>query len=470
MTTRPTDSPAFATDATFSAGAESGLAPRLDPGAGVRAQGVYPEAQVPARWFNFLRGIVGDWLLYLTEKTDGVFSPLNFDAVGDNVADDTTALQDCMDAAYAAALAGLNAGPMTVDLGGLRYRTTAALTVYPHVNVKNGAIVLDHASANVVVFSDAVSLETFANWEDVALDCAQENTGTLIVITPVVLARFARCPLNQSSNCTERLLLISAASDVIVEDITANVGSGGDGITVSNGKLTLRGGKFSAPAAFADSIVRINGGTEVRCDGVHFDLSATTSGLAACIHFTSANVEIQAYGCEFDDGNNNGNVAFRSTTLSDNQGRLTERGNKFTGTSGSVGMTPFDLSGYLLLGSSAEGLPHVNAATTDLNVDVPAYARTYSLRSTRASTTPANLQIADPVFAGQVLRLQVANDHTVAWSGFITLTNVLHQPSEADLEDLGADSSERLFLTLVAHRYEGSLDWYLEDIRKYILP
>lgn len=65
--TRPTSSPAFATDATFTSGALTGSAPRLDPGAGFKAQGWYPNRRVPARWFNWLLGIVGDWLGYLDE-------------------------------------------------------------------------------------------------------------------------------------------------------------------------------------------------------------------------------------------------------------------------------------------------------------------------------------------------------------------------------------------------------------------
>jgi hypothetical protein len=77
VTTRPTDSPLFAYDATFSSGDESGLSPRLDPGAGFRAQGVYPNRRMPARWFNWLKGIHGDWINYLDQRYGNVFSVLN---------------------------------------------------------------------------------------------------------------------------------------------------------------------------------------------------------------------------------------------------------------------------------------------------------------------------------------------------------------------------------------------------------
>lgn len=429
-----------------------------------------PDEVGASQYFAALLAMITSRTDPIANKTSEIFSPLNNGAVGDNVADDTAELQACFDEAYAAVVGSPSRAPVTVDLGGRRYRTTAALTAYPHVNVINGRITLDHATANVIVFTTAATLNSFANWEDVELDCAQANTGTIIVATSVVLARFARCPLNQSSNCSQRLLIISAASDIIVEDVTAKVCLSNDGITVQNGKLRLIRGKFSPPAAFASSVLRINGGTNVNIQGVHFDLSLTTSGTAACVHFTSANVEIVATGNIFDDGNNNGNVAFRSTTLSDNQGRLTERGNRYVGAAGSEGMQPFDLSGFLTLGASVEGLPHNGISTSDADIAVATHSKVVTVRSTRADTTPANLTFADPVFAGQVLHVQVANDHTSGWSGFITLANVIHQPAEPDLEDLAANSGERLFLTLVAHRYESFVDWYLESIHKYILP
>lgn len=64
MALRPTATPLWATDPTFSSGAESGLSPRLDPGAGIRGQGVLPESRIAARWENHVLGVHGDWLAY----------------------------------------------------------------------------------------------------------------------------------------------------------------------------------------------------------------------------------------------------------------------------------------------------------------------------------------------------------------------------------------------------------------------
>lgn len=69
MTARPTASPLFATDATQTAGSESGLSPRLDPGSGFRGQGWYADTQFPSRHFNHEIGSHGDWLDYLDGLT-----------------------------------------------------------------------------------------------------------------------------------------------------------------------------------------------------------------------------------------------------------------------------------------------------------------------------------------------------------------------------------------------------------------
>lgn len=68
MTTRPADSPRFATDVTLDVGAglDAGLAPRNDPGDLVRGQGFHP-SKLPARWLNHELGAHGDWIDYLDD-------------------------------------------------------------------------------------------------------------------------------------------------------------------------------------------------------------------------------------------------------------------------------------------------------------------------------------------------------------------------------------------------------------------
>jgi hypothetical protein len=63
--TRPAASPLFATDSVFASGPEVGLSVRLDPGSGIRAQGVLAESRYAARWENHTKGTQGDWIAYL---------------------------------------------------------------------------------------------------------------------------------------------------------------------------------------------------------------------------------------------------------------------------------------------------------------------------------------------------------------------------------------------------------------------
>lgn len=64
---RPTVIPTFATDATLVAGPQIGQATRLDPGA-ARAQGIYQDEGVPARWLSWLFGTIGDWIGYFVAR------------------------------------------------------------------------------------------------------------------------------------------------------------------------------------------------------------------------------------------------------------------------------------------------------------------------------------------------------------------------------------------------------------------
>jgi hypothetical protein len=64
--TRPANSPAFATAATFPAGANpwSSQPPRVAPSGAMQTQGFTPQADLPAEYINYLIGNHGDWLAY----------------------------------------------------------------------------------------------------------------------------------------------------------------------------------------------------------------------------------------------------------------------------------------------------------------------------------------------------------------------------------------------------------------------
>lgn len=60
--TKPSTLPTWATDSTLSGGPQVGQATRLDPGSGIRAQGLYQGRKVPARILGWMLGTIGDWL------------------------------------------------------------------------------------------------------------------------------------------------------------------------------------------------------------------------------------------------------------------------------------------------------------------------------------------------------------------------------------------------------------------------
>jgi len=462
MTTRPTVSPAFATDATFTSGAESGLAPRLDPGAGFKAQGWYPSRRVPARWFNWLVGLAGDWIQYLSQKTDGLYSPLNFAAVGNGTADDTTPLQACLTAAYNAARTGT-----IVDLGGLVYRITAKLDIYPGVHVRNGKIVMDHASQGVLHVGSSTSATTAAaEWDNVEIDFAQANSGVVFDNASLVVAvTFRNCPANASGLCTGRFFRNTVAGAVFrFEDCNVNIPVNAPGLRSDAGTLQMVRGRYTTPVAYADSVVEGTGGVH-ELDHVYFATGASTSGTVACVSVAGQTVIADA--CTFDDGAGNGNAAFRST-LAANTAKLLERGCMFL-PAGDVDLVPYDLTNYVALGYSVDLLPHFLHSSNSADITIGNQYRTWSQRRTTDSTTPPVVTFEAPLFAGQEMDFILGNDHTSAWVGNVVLAGVSYDDADTALANLGANSSAFLTAHLVAHRYEGTLIWVVQHLDQVVL-
>jgi hypothetical protein len=69
MPTRPSASPLYATDSTLASGPESGQPTRLNPGAGILAQGLLAGVKLTARVLSHVLGTHGDWVDYLDQKT-----------------------------------------------------------------------------------------------------------------------------------------------------------------------------------------------------------------------------------------------------------------------------------------------------------------------------------------------------------------------------------------------------------------
>lgn len=426
MTTRPTASPAFATDATFTSGTETGLVPRLDPGAGFKQQGWYPNRRMPARWFNWIIGIFGDWLQYLAQKTDGTFSPFNYAGVGDGTVDDTTAVQNCFNAAATAS----NDGQMaTVDLGGKAWRVTAALYGKPDINVKNGRLILDHATANFIDFdSSPAGLALACQWENVQLDIAQANTGIILgASVPGVSVEFKNCRFNNSGLCTGRLLLSASGSDFRFDHCYGKVPLNGPGFRSDAGVLEIEGGKWTTPLNYADSIVEGTGGTH-RLTGVHFLTSSTTGGNAICVHV--AGQKVIANGCLFDDGSGNGNKAFFSV-LGAGVGDLTEHASVFRG------MTAYTFAAPLALGSVLSlrnpQATTIAAAGTVVCTD-GIKAQSFKLTNAFSGNGPS-LQLPAILFVGQEFEITVWNASGTNWTLGIATDSAIGDGSGAVNDD-----------------------------------
>lgn len=71
---KPVTLPTWATDANLSSGTESGSSTKLEPSAGVKAQGFVPGAAAPARHYNWLLNLIYEWVAYLNGlATDAQF-------------------------------------------------------------------------------------------------------------------------------------------------------------------------------------------------------------------------------------------------------------------------------------------------------------------------------------------------------------------------------------------------------------
>lgn len=68
MPTRPTNSPLYATDATILTGPETGQTTRLNPGAGILAQGILAGVKLPGRVIAHILGTHGDWINYTDQR------------------------------------------------------------------------------------------------------------------------------------------------------------------------------------------------------------------------------------------------------------------------------------------------------------------------------------------------------------------------------------------------------------------
>lgn len=396
MTTRPTVSPLFATDATLGTGVESALTPRLDPGAGVRARGLLPNTRVPARWLNFLRGLLGDWVQYLDEKSDWAFNPKNFGATGLGVADDTTAIQNALNAA------GAITGGAVVVIGAGTYRLIAALSVPAGVSiVARGTVTFmkDHASNKVLVWSSASGKPVTV--EDIRIEGAQNNTGSILEVTAAVTVTLVRCLVNVADDKLKGQILLSTSSGskFAFHQCQANM-KGTVAVGISGlGAVEIVGGEYSVPSNYAaTSFTAID---ITRCYGAKFTQLLSTTGDFGFIYANDAVVQ----GCVFRV-TDNGAPALTYAIAIGGGSKIVSSGNDF-GSHATNYCFPCKGTGPAARGSVIQLISSAYQTTGGgtLNLQNDRY-ESITVRYTGTSPT---LQLSAPKVEGQKLYLTVVN-------------------------------------------------------------
>jgi len=173
--TRPTVSAAFSTNTNASAGPEAGLSTRLDPGAGLRAEGFYGETRLPVRAFNFLLGLVGDWIGYLDNfvkvlDLGGTLLPQDkvnfFNGTGKTTNINGTVFQSNADGG---AVTMTGTGTLTVPTGGISTTGNISATGTGRFAKRVG---LGSAAAGVVTYA-------LANYDLIFLESTGAASGTI---------------------------------------------------------------------------------------------------------------------------------------------------------------------------------------------------------------------------------------------------------------------------------------------------
>lgn len=401
MTARPTVSPAFATAATFTSGTESGLAPRLDPGSGIKAQGIYPNRRMPARWFNWLVGLAGDWLQYLDEKTICNFSAKSFGAVGTGLVDDRAAIQSAIDACA-------TAGGGFVYLPPGAYRIDSGLTLPKIVNligVRNGTVVvLNHATANLLTFGTGIDSGMPQLIEGIGFGGLVPNTGKVFTDAgsggrSVVIRD---CSVgDDDSNLQGQIGDFTGGSRVMFNNCELHVSGTAYGFRQSNtgGQLVIDGGQIFCPATYATYLVYYSlGGGSVR---TKFDFSAHSSGSGATAIGVSSGstTPVEIVGNRFV--NLTGGPTKYALTA-DSNANVAMEGNTF----GQVNR--FNTVGLLTTGSRLELYPDANVSLVGNAYTVSTGVASTFIRFDVGSTAPT-ITLPPILFAGQELTLTIYN-------------------------------------------------------------
>jgi hypothetical protein len=435
MTTRPTTSPLWATDDTFSDGVEVGLSPRLDPGAGVRAQGIKPRRRWPARWFNSARGILGDWVDYLDQKTQHCHNVLNFGADPLGASDSTAAI------AAANSAAAASGGYVWFPAGS--YRHDDSLHPAPGVNwygVPDGSFVLiNHATKPQLVYDTGSSRKGFTEISGIGFGALVDNTGNAVSVSHDVRLLFRNCTWNDpgsggSPKLKGRLASIQGTTQVAFERCEL-IGVGAVSLVLlasATGRLHLDRSRLVMPTTFTGPLVEIDDGS-LRADACYFDVTAH-GGSADIIGIIGTGGTHHVVGNEF-----HGLFSSGSAIAAVGGATIVERDSLFDA------VNPYDITGgSLALGSELSlGAPLATSTAGTGTFVCPAGYRGQSIKFTSLSfgATGPTILLPAILYIGQPYTLTVYNAGDDTWtSGFIVSGVVVPSPiAPLQLSNIGAN-------------------------------
>lgn len=236
---------------------------------------------------------LADRTRYLLNRTRGGFFDVSrspYSAVGNGVADDTSALQDAIDDAAAA-----NGGD--VFLSAL-HRTTAALIIPPGVNLVGvpggkSSIAIDHATAKTLSFTSGTNAAQYSVVSGIYFSALQDNSGAVIYNDGATVAKVLveNCSFGGSSHSKGIALDFNGNSGLHVRDCEF-IAHGGIDVVHHNGAfgwIALESNRFVVPAIGYSSLLVACNGANLRgnFEGNIFNAESAIGGTMNALNLTA---------------------------------------------------------------------------------------------------------------------------------------------------------------------------------------
>lgn len=242
-----------------------------------------------------------------------------YGAIGDGVADDTTAIQAALTAA------GAVRGRVYFPDG--RYRVVAKLVVPAGVSLFGigvATLLKDHASNEFFSWETGTDAGCGVTVADLRFEGAQNNTGTVWSFAAAVAVTFVRCTINVADDKLRGQIFLSTSNGarVAFHKCLCNMkGTAAVGIS-GLGEVEFVGGSYSVPSNYAGpSFVSVN---ITRCYRATFTQLLSTTGGFGFIYAVDAVVE----GCIFRV-TDNGALDLTYATAIGGGSKLVSSGNDF---------------------------------------------------------------------------------------------------------------------------------------------